>query len=144
MGLDSTEAAARRPVREPPAPAGATSAATDRAALAGRDLAAAQAPGPRRLSGPVDALRRFVGAVRRLPERAASALQQAAHRAWAFPRHLANPARTDRFVMRRRVDRQLEALTALASLSRNAFEAAWLPRPIKDRYLSMIDAMAAG
>ena len=120
MGLDSTEAAATRLARVPRAPAGATSAATDRSALAGRDLAAAQAPGPRRLSRPGDAFRRFVGAVRRLPERAASALQQAAHRVWAFPRHLASPARTDRFVMRRRVDRQLEALAALAGLPRGA------------------------
>ena len=29
----------------------------------------------------------------------------------------------------------------LSALSRNAFEAAWLPRPIKDRYLAMIDAV---
>ena len=31
----------------------------------------------------------------------------------------------------------------LTALSRNAFEAAWLPRQIKDRYLSMLDAHAA-
>jgi adenosine deaminase len=31
----------------------------------------------------------------------------------------------------------------LSALSRNAFEAAWLPRQIKDRYLSMLDAHAA-
>ena len=31
----------------------------------------------------------------------------------------------------------------LTALSRNAFEAAWLPRQIKDRYLSMLDAPAA-
>jgi len=31
----------------------------------------------------------------------------------------------------------------LSTLSRNAFEAAWLPRPIKDRYLALIDAQAA-
>ena len=28
----------------------------------------------------------------------------------------------------------------LTTLSRNAFEAAWLPRPIKERYLAMVDA----
>ena len=32
----------------------------------------------------------------------------------------------------------------LATLSRNAFEAAWLPRAVKDRYLSTLDAYAAG
>jgi adenosine deaminase len=32
----------------------------------------------------------------------------------------------------------------LATLSRNAFEAAWLPRVVKDRYLSTLDAYAAG
>ena len=32
----------------------------------------------------------------------------------------------------------------LGALSRNAFEAAWLPRPIKDRYLAMIDAVGVG
>jgi adenosine deaminase len=31
----------------------------------------------------------------------------------------------------------------LATLSRNAFEAAWLPRVVKDRYLSTLDAYAA-
>ena len=31
----------------------------------------------------------------------------------------------------------------LATLCRNAFEAAWLPRPVKDRYLSMVDAALA-
>jgi adenosine deaminase len=31
----------------------------------------------------------------------------------------------------------------LSTLSRNAFEAAWLPRPIKDRYLALIDAQLA-
>jgi adenosine deaminase len=31
----------------------------------------------------------------------------------------------------------------LATLTRNAFEAAWLPRPIKDRYLAMVDAHVA-
>lgn len=31
----------------------------------------------------------------------------------------------------------------LASLSRNAFEAAWLPRNLKDRYLAMVDAATA-
>ena len=31
----------------------------------------------------------------------------------------------------------------LATLSRNAFESAWLPRPIKDRYLAMVDAALA-
>jgi adenosine deaminase len=31
----------------------------------------------------------------------------------------------------------------LGALSRNAFEAAWLPRPIKDRYLALIDAQLA-
>jgi adenosine deaminase len=30
----------------------------------------------------------------------------------------------------------------LAALSRNAFEAAWLPRAVKDRYLAMLDAHA--
>lgn len=33
--------------------------------------------------------------------------------------------------------------TGLTALSRNAFEAAWLPRQIKDRYLLMLDAHAA-
>src|ERR1700744_5264660 len=129
MGLDSTEAAATRWAPVPRPRAGATAAATDRSALAGRDLAAAQAPGPRRLSRPGDAFRRFVGAVRRLPERAASALQQAAHRVWAFPRHLASPARTDRFVMRRRVDRQVEGFAALAGLPRGAAAAPRRPPP---------------
>jgi adenosine deaminase len=32
----------------------------------------------------------------------------------------------------------------LATLSRNAFEAAWLPREAKDRYLSMVDAAVGG
>lgn len=120
MGLDSTEAAANRVTHAPRAPTGSASAATDRAVLADRDVATARAPDPRRPSGPRDALRRFIGAMRRLPERAASALQQAAHRAWSFPRHLASPTRTDRFVMRRRVDHQLEALAALAVLPREA------------------------
>ena len=31
----------------------------------------------------------------------------------------------------------------LATLSRNAFEAAWLPRAAKDRYLAMVDAYLA-
>jgi adenosine deaminase len=33
--------------------------------------------------------------------------------------------------------------TGLATLSRNAFEAAWLPRPVKDGYLARIDACLA-
>ena len=70
MGLDSTEAAANRVTHAPRAPTGSASAATDRAVLAGRDVATARAPDPRRPSGPRDALRRFIGAMRRLPERA--------------------------------------------------------------------------
>jgi adenosine deaminase len=31
----------------------------------------------------------------------------------------------------------------LATLSRNAFEAAWLPRAVKDRYLTKVDAHLA-
>jgi adenosine deaminase len=31
----------------------------------------------------------------------------------------------------------------LSTLARNAFEAVWLPHPIKDRYLAMIDALGA-
>jgi adenosine deaminase len=31
----------------------------------------------------------------------------------------------------------------LATLSRNAFEVAWLPRPLKDRYLTMVDTCLA-
>jgi len=31
----------------------------------------------------------------------------------------------------------------LAALSRNAFEAAWLPRAVKDGYLARIDALLA-
>ena len=122
MGLDGTKATASRTTPLPRAPAGtaSVSAGPRRAALAGHDVEIAQAPEPRRPSGPRDALRRFVDAVRCLPERAASALQQAAHRAWTFPRHLATPARTDRFVMRCHVDRQLEALSALAALPRGA------------------------
>lgn len=32
----------------------------------------------------------------------------------------------------------------LAVLARNGFEAAWLPRPVKDRYLAMVDQTLAG
>ena len=41
--------------------------------------------------------------------------------------------------MQRDLDLGVEGL---ATLSRNAFEAAWLPRALKDRYLAMIDAEA--
>ena len=41
------------------------------------------------------------------------------------------------------VQRDLDlGVEGLATLSRNAFEAAWLPRALKDRYLAMIDAEA--
>jgi len=42
------------------------------------------------------------------------------------------------------VQRELDLGPAgLAALSRNAFEAAWLPRAVKDRYLSLLDERAS-
>ncbi|HEX7761724.1 MAG TPA: adenosine deaminase [Caulobacteraceae bacterium] len=42
------------------------------------------------------------------------------------------------------VQRELDLdRAALAALSRNAFEAAWLPRPVKDGYLAVLDAALA-